>query len=42
MEQIALEAMLSLVLKPKYFEFLNEFNVYKKLDKLEYLFNKLR
>jgi hypothetical protein len=42
MEQIALEAMLSIVLKPKYLEFLNEFNVYKKVGKLEELFYKLR
>ncbi|MEH7383723.1 hypothetical protein V7138_24930 [Bacillus sp. JJ1533] len=42
MEQIALEAMLSNVLKPKYLDFLQEFNVYKKAGKLEELFNKLR
>ncbi|MDR6121183.1 hypothetical protein QFZ87_000780 [Bacillus sp. SLBN-46] len=42
MEQIAIEAMLSNVLKPKYLDFLQEFNVYKKAGKLEELFNKLK
>jgi hypothetical protein len=42
MEQIALEAMLSIVLKPEYLEFLKEFNIHKKAGKLDELFNKLK
>jgi hypothetical protein len=41
MEQIALEAMLSIVLKPEYLDFLREFNNQKKEGKLEEFFGGL-
>lgn len=42
LEQIALEAMLSIVLKPEYLDFLKDYNAHKKAGRLEELFDKFK